>query len=773
MRTLIYIVSILFCLVTRASLGAEASNWPRTLVGPQGGTATLYQPQIESWASYSTLEFRLAAVFDLPAVDEPIPANVRATAATDVDLRTREVSAYEIEIREINVPAGDEEVVEQIKAAAAAYLEGTAHTFPLDEVLAHFESGSRAGKAGAEDRSRALARSVDYRGKPPSIYVSQVPAVLLLFDGEPVFIEIEGASGLAVAVNTNWDLLRHGEPSTYYLRYENAWLRASAVEGPWTPAGTLPEGFSALPDSENFRTLRENLPGASIDADEVPRVIVSFEPAELIVIDGVPVEQSIPDSDLRWVSNTESDLFRTARTGVYLYLVSGRWFQAASLDGPWMFADDMLVSKLADIPTDHETAHVRSSVPGTAEAQDAVILATIPTKASVRRSEATIVVQYNGDPEFEPIAETGVYFAVNTHFDVFRVGRTYYVCHEGVWFTSNSANGPWKVSDEVPPAIYEIPPESPKHNVTYVYVYDSTPETVVVGYTSGYHGVYVSGDVVVYGTGWYYPPYVYYPPYGYPVYYAYPYSYGVAAYYNPYTGSYGRGAVAYGPYGGAGWGAAYNPSTGTYARGVSAWGPYEAGYAGQAYNPRTDSYAATYQRGNSYANWGETVVSRGESWAHAGFYSTDQGTVRALETSEGARAGSVQTDAGSAYVARDADNNVYAGSDGNVYRRDADGWSTYSDGNWETVDYSAERGDALARSENVRSLGSASKTSASESARSWSHSSKSASSLESLEQDWRARERGAQRSRSFDSWQRDSIRSGRRSGRAFGGRRGR
>ena len=54
----------------------------------------------------------------------------------------------------------------------------------------------------------------------------------------------------------------------------------------------------------------------------------------------------------------------------------------------------------------------------------------------------------------------------------------------------------------------------------------------------------------------------------------YPPTYGFAAWYNPYTGTYGRGAAVYGPYGGAGGFAAYNPRTGTYARGGAVYGPY-------------------------------------------------------------------------------------------------------------------------------------------------------------------------------------------------------
>jgi len=70
----------------------------------------------------------------------------------------------------------------------------------------------------------------------------------------------------------------------------------------------------------------------------------------------------------------------------------------------------------------------------------------------------------------------------------------------------------------VPPVIYSIPRNSPLHYVTYVRVYDSTSDVVYVGYTPGYVGSYLSADnVIVYGTGWYYSPWVGSVWYGAPV----------------------------------------------------------------------------------------------------------------------------------------------------------------------------------------------------------------------------------------------------------------
>ena len=55
--------------------------------------------------------------------------------------------------------------------------------------------------------------------------------------------------------------------------------------------------------------------------------------------------------------------------------------------------------------------------------------------------------------------------------------------------------------------IYTIPPDCPVYNVTYVYVYSSTPDVVYVGYTPGYLWSFPYYGVPVYGTGWYYPGY--------------------------------------------------------------------------------------------------------------------------------------------------------------------------------------------------------------------------------------------------------------------------
>ena len=198
----------------------------------------------------------------------------------------------------------------------------------------------------------------------------------------------------------------------------------------------------------------------------------------------------------------------------------------------------------------------------------------------------------------------------------------------------------------------------------------------------------------------------------YPIYYPHYPTYGYAAVYNPWTGSYARGAVAYGPYGGAGVGARYNPTTGTYARGAAAYGPYGGAAVGQAYNPRTGTYArggmaygpygaqgaaqaynprtgtygATRQGSNVYGNWGASGVQRGDQWATTS-HATNYATGTTTRTAQGVAAAPPRADraGGNSVAGRTASGDLYAGHDGNVYKNDGGSWQKYDNGGWNNV----------------------------------------------------------------------------------------
>jgi hypothetical protein len=299
--------------------------------------------------------------------------------------------------------------------------------------------------------------------------------------------------------------------------------------------------------------------------------------------------------------------------------------------------------------------------------------------------------------------------AVNTDKDIIKVGDLYYMCFQGVWFMSRSATGPWDATSDVPKAIYEIPVSSPSHSVTYVTVQSSTPTTVVYVASPAYMGMMVAWGCAVWGTGYYYPPYVYYGA-RYPVYYPHYPTYGYGAAYNPWTGAYTRGVAAYGPYGGAGMASRYNPSTGTYSRGAVAYGPYNARAAGQAYNPRTGAYGATRQGANAYGSWGTTAVQRGDQWATTTRTTNNATgvTKRTTQTSEGS-AVSRSGPAGRSTVAKSDSGDLYAGHDGNVYKKEqGGGYQKYENGEWNSVQQPTQQQRAQAQQAGAQARSTAS-----------------------------------------------------------------
>jgi hypothetical protein len=707
-------------------------SWPREYSNEAGGQLVMYQPQVTKWDGAKRIHARTAIAFKAPGAEEPSLGAFEIEADTEVDKETRLVRLSGVEIVRHRFPSLDEEKGAMLLAKLGELMPKEELIVELDRVLANLERGEATGQG------------VQTKTDPPKIFVSQKPAVLVLIDGEPIWSPIKDNEAKFV-VNTNWDLFEVPSKSSLYLRDEKAWYKAPSLKGPWTPAGKLPKALKKLPkDDPNWEDVRASLPGEKTEPGNVPTVYVSEVPAELIVTSGEPALAIVDGTELLWVTNTESDLFLHGPESQFYYLVSGRWFRAKSLDGPWQFATLALPEDFAKIPEDHPMTDVRASVPGTPEAHEAILLAQIPETATVARDKVTAEVTYAGEPEFEAIEGTSMHYAVNTPNDVIRVGGLYYLCYQGVWFASTSANGPWEVIDSVPSDIYTIPASSPVYHTTYVGVYGVSPGYVTFGYTSGYMGVYLSFGCMVYGTGWYYNPWSYYPPgFGYPYYYGYPYSYGSAAYYNRYTGTYGRGASVYGPYGGAGAARGYNPATGTYGRGAWASGPYNAGGWAEAYNPRTGTYARTRQGANAYSNWGGTAVQRGNDWARTARYSDSRGTVRGAQTSRGGAAVGFRGDDRAGAIARSGSGDLYAGRDGNVYKRGDDGWQKRDGSGWKPVD--------TAGAASGRTPG-ANRPSPSDRADRARSSGVDRGTIDQLNRDRQGRTRGTQRSGQYGGW---------------------
>lgn len=594
------------CGLTSANAQAQAINadsvdvgWPRQYTSGST-TFTVYQPQLDDWNS-DTLTARAAVAAKEAGKDEPTYGVIWLAARTEVDKVNRQVYLNGTKITQAKFPSATTKTAEW-EAALQKQLPGRSKALSLDRLEAQL----------AIQEQRAKSGELPIKNEPPRILISTVPAMLILIDGDPVLRKTDG--DIERVINTRPLLLKAG--SAYYLHVFDGWMEAQSLSGTWSVAKSPPTSLQTAMTAAVKKGQVDLLTGESSDTTQpkpslakgpIPAIHISTVPAELIVFDGEPNYVPVDSTQLLYAKNTSARVFKSIGDNQTYVLISGRWYRGLSLQGPWTFIPAAeLPQDFARIPDSSPLENVKASMPGTRQAQEALIANAVPQTATVKRStNMNPQPSIDGDPKLEPIEGTTLSYVVNSSVPVIEVDAgSFYAVQNGIWFVGSSVRGPWVVATSVPPVIYSIPPSSPLYYVTYVQVYNATPDVVYVGYTPGYYGTVVApGPVVVYGTGYYYTPWVGTVWYGYPV----TYGFAVGMCWTPWTGwafgfGYGWawGAAVWGGWGwgprpwwgpaGWGWGVAWGPRGG-YAR----WGP--GGWYGTT--------------GNIYSRWGSTsVVSR-------------------------------------------------------------------------------------------------------------------------------------------------------------------
>ena len=631
-----------------SSSALPADPWPRQ-VNLTNGTVLMYQPQVSSWVG-NRIEFRAALAIHPKGAKGESFGVLFATARTQVDKVARRVVFEDLKITKSDFPTLPDRGAAYAAALQAA-VANDVRTISLDRLTASL------------DLDGVKPPTVPVKNTPPRVIVSDTPAILVPIDGAPVMQPVASDARFRRVVNTHALILQGGLGDNYYLHVYDGWLSAASLDGPWTKANATPLGLASAAQSIAKTGVVDMLAGPPKAnpkpslASGVPAIYTSQVPAELIVFRGQPDFVPINGTQLLWASNTTSDVFVDTTTSQYFVLLSGRWFTAPGMSGPWTFvANNALPADFARIPTGSLASAVLPTVAGTPQAQAAAIENSIPQTATVKRVNGPkFTPNFDGAPQYSQIEGTSLSYIVNSSVPIIQVtGTSYYAVQAGVWFTAPSVTGPWTVATAVPDAIYTIPPSSPIFYVTYVRIYGHTPEVVYMGYTPGYLGTVVNPyGTVVYGTGYAYTPWVgsvWYPPpytYGYaaaPVYNPYvgytfgfavglataawmtPYYWGGAYYHPGYWGGYGCCATAsanvYGHWGAttysgtrswyAGGGVAGSTATGSYANArTGTSGSYTAG---RQYNAWTGNASRGYDRTINGPAGGSGNVARGETY---------------------------------------------------------------------------------------------------------------------------------------------------------------
>lgn len=660
------------------------SEWPRSLETSKGAKILIYQPQPETLTQGKLTGRAAVSVRETPS-SEPVFGAFwyETTLLTDRD--TRMATMESIKVTDVKFPdVTDADKLQRFTTFLEQEIPKWNLEISIDAILATLEQE----QPGTID---------DLKNDPPQIIYTTVPSTLVIIDGEPKFQQDDKLK-MERVMNTPFLIIKSNEDKKYYLLGGTIWYTSASVKEGWKSTTQLPKSIKEL-DKQVKEQQKKNTDAstATKPADTKPReIIVSITPAELIQSGGEAAFVPIQGTGLLYMNNSENDVFMEISQQKYFVLLSGRWYQAAALKGPWTYvASDKLPTDFQKIPEGSEKDNVLSSVAGTQAAEDAVKDAQIPQTAKVDRKNATCTVKYDGEPKFEPIEGTKMKLAMNTSSTVLQSGDMFYCVENGVWFNSSSAKGPWTVSTERPSDVDDIPPNSAAYNVKYVYIYDTTPEYVYVGYTPGYMGCYVYGPTVVYGTGYYYSPW-----YG-PYYYPRPVTYGFSMHYNPWTGwsmgfHYSAGFFHFSYYGGGGyWGPPmYRPPYhhppyhgGYYGRGGNQINHYgdvniNVDRSNNIYNNRNDVSTRDVQRGNNKA--GNSNVSTNDRQTNR-----NQATQKPTTSNNQRQPNNVQTD-----------------KRGNVYQQKNDGnWQQRSNNQWQDINREQSNVNDMNRQQQQRDRG--------------------------------------------------------------------
>ena len=490
-------------------------NWPKEITLQTGEIITIYQPQPESFSG-NKITGRAALSVRKTSNDEPVFGAIffEATISTDKDNRIAQIES--LTITNAKFPGvEDQSQIDKMTSEIETEVPQWNMEISLDELVASIKEDNGGG-------------TDQFNNDPPKIIYRNKPSTLVTLDGDP---KIQNDNDLNADRVVNTPALIFKDGNLWNLYTGGIWYKSSSVTGNWTQNTNLSQKLQSINDQIKKQE-KDSSGGKPTTAPQVTDIIVVTQPTELLQTDGDPDYKTVQGTSLLYVGNTNNEIFKDINTQKTYVLLSGRWYNSSSINGPWEYiASDKLPDDFAKIPEGSDKDDVLSSVAGTDAAEEAKIDAEIPQTAKVDRKTTTVSVTYDGDPQFQPIEGTSLQLAENSNVTVMIDGSgRYFALDNGIWFIGDSPNGPWSVANERPKDVDRIPPNNAAYNCRYVNIYETTPDYVYVGYTPGYMGCYIYGPTIVYGTGFYYRPW--YRRYYYPR----PVTWGFGFCYNPWTG---------------------------------------------------------------------------------------------------------------------------------------------------------------------------------------------------------------------------------------------
>jgi hypothetical protein len=328
-------------------------QWPKSST-VNGAEYTIYQPQLDSWDGYH-LQAHTAVSVLAKGAKEPVFGVITFNAKTNVDRVSRTVTFRDLAIDKAIFPSAPDSTARYQKVFLDIGKKGST-TMPLDSLQA------QVAIIGAQK----LGSTVPVKNTPPVFIFSQQPAILIHVDGSPKWVKLPGTS-LQRLLNTR-PFIASDSSGNMYMHLFDGFVQAQGLNGPWQTVKNLPKGLARAADELAGKNVVDLMAGqANSDTQQMPTlkngaptIFVATAPTELIVTGGAPNWAPIKGTMLLYVTNTTGNMFKSMNDQQTYVLVTGRWFSASDLAGPWTYVQGAsLPPDFAKIPDDSPKENVR------------------------------------------------------------------------------------------------------------------------------------------------------------------------------------------------------------------------------------------------------------------------------------------------------------------------------------------------------------------------------------------------------------------------------
>src|SRR5438093_6618578 len=199
----------------------------------------------------------------------------------------------------------------------------------------------------------------------------------------------------------------------------------------------VPATFSISLHSLIASTPKKEAPAGVQLNNDPPKIFVGYRPSILLSVNGEPVLSEVPNTNLKFVVNTQWPLFFDTGNSTYYLAVGQQWLTATSLDGHWS-PTKKLPPDMSKVPQDKQWSALKKFIPPPAKSGGA-------TPDVFYSDKPAEIILFDGQPVYSQIPDTQLEYATNTNSVVFVFTATqqFYYLTAGRWFSAMDLQGPW------------------------------------------------------------------------------------------------------------------------------------------------------------------------------------------------------------------------------------------------------------------------------------------------------------------------------------------